>query len=87
MAYSTFWRWWSSCCKRAGVRYPKAHTSRHTYATKLIRATGDLAAAQKALSHASIRTTIDIYTHLQAADVARAVEAMKEAREKHPLGA
>jgi hypothetical protein len=26
-------------------------------------------------------------SHLQVADVARAVEAMKEAREKHPLGA
>jgi integrase/recombinase XerD len=87
MAYSTFWRWWERCCKRAGVRYRKPHTSRHTYATKLIRATGDLAAAQKALGHASIRTTIDIYTHLQVADVARAVEAMEEAREKNPLGA
>jgi site-specific recombinase XerD len=38
---------------------------------------GKLAAAQKALEHASIRTTIDIYTHLQVADVARAVEAME----------
>ena len=86
MAYSTFWRWWDRCCTRAGVRYRKPHTSHHTYATKLIRATGDLAAAQKALGHASIRTTIDIYTHLQVADVARAVEAMEEAREKNPLG-
>jgi integrase len=85
MAYSTFWRWWDRCCKRAGVRYRKPHMSRHTYATKLIRATGDLAAAQKALGHASIRTTIDVYTHLQVSDVARAVEAMEEAREKNPL--
>jgi integrase len=87
MAYSTFWRWWDRCCTRAGVRYRKPRTSRHTYATKLIRATGDLAAAQNALGHALIRTTIDIYTHLQVADVARAVEAMEEAREKNPLGA
>ncbi len=86
MAYSTFWRWWEACCRRAGVRYRKPHTSRHTFATKLIRATGgDLAATQKALGHASIRTTIDVYTHLQLSDVARAVEAMEEAREKHPL--
>jgi hypothetical protein len=47
----------------------------------LIRATGDLAAAQKALGHASVRTTIDVYTHLQVADIARAVEAMEAARE------
>jgi site-specific recombinase XerD len=86
MAYSTFWRWWDACCKRAGIRYRKPHTSRHTFATKLIRATGgDLAATQKALGHASIRTTIDVYTHLQVSDVARAVEAMEEAREKNPL--
>jgi hypothetical protein len=26
------------------------------------------------------------YTHLQVSDVARAVEAMEEARKKHPLG-
>jgi site-specific recombinase XerC len=53
----------------------------------LIRATGgDLAATQKALGHASIRTTIDVYTHLQVSDVARAVEAMEEASEKNPLG-
>ena len=81
MAPSTFWRWWNACCDRAGIRYRKPHTSRHTYATKLIRATGDLAAAQKALGHSSIRTTVDVYTHLQVADVARAVEAMEAARE------
>ena len=80
MAPSTFWRWWKACCERGGIRYRKPHTSRHTYATKLIRATGDVAAAQKALGHASVRTTIDVYTHLQITDVARAVEAMEAAR-------
>jgi Phage integrase family len=80
MAPSTFWRWWNACCGRAGIRYRKPHTSRHTYATKLIRATGDVATAQKALGHASVRTTIDVYTHLQVTDVARAVEAMEAAR-------
>jgi hypothetical protein len=33
----TFWRWWNRCRKRAGVRCRRPHTSRHTYATKLIR--------------------------------------------------
>jgi site-specific recombinase XerD len=79
MAPSTFWRWWKACCDRAGVRYRKPHTSRHTYATKLLRATGDVAATQKALGHASVRTTIDVYTHLDVGDVARAVEAMEAA--------
>jgi len=80
MAPSTFWRWWNGCCERAEIRYRKPHTSRHTYATKLIRASSDVAAAQKALGHASVRTTIDVYTHLQVEDVARAIEAMDAAR-------
>jgi site-specific recombinase XerD len=79
MAYSTFWRWWERCIRHAGVRYRKPHTTRHTYATRLIRTTGDIAAAQKALGHASVRTTIDTYTHLEVDDVARAIEAMERA--------
>jgi integrase/recombinase XerD len=83
MAPSTFWRWWNACCDRAGIRYRKPHTSRHTYATKLLRATGNAAATQKALGHASVRTTIDIYTHLEVTDVALAVEAMDAAARNH----
>jgi site-specific recombinase XerD len=64
MAYSTFWRWWERCVRRAGVRYRKPHMSRHSYATKLARASGNLAAVQKALGHASIRTTSDTYVQL-----------------------
>src|SRR5204863_8118654 len=63
----------------AAVRYRKPHTTRHRYGTRLIRTTGDIAAAQKALGHASVRTTIDTYTHLEVDDVARAVEAMERA--------
>jgi site-specific recombinase XerD len=83
MAPSTFWRWWKACCDRAGIRYRKPHTSRHTYATKLLRATGNAAATQKALGHASVRTTIDIYAHLEVEDVALAVEAMDAAARNH----
>jgi integrase len=78
MAYSTFWRWWARCVKRSGVRYRKPHMSRHSYGTKLARASGNLAAVQKALGHASIRTTIDTYVHLVLEDVALAVEAMDQ---------
>jgi integrase/recombinase XerD len=80
MAYSTFWRWWERCVKRSGVRYRKPHMSRHSYGTKLARASGNLAAVQKALGHASIRTTIDTYVHLLLEDVALAVEAMDQTR-------
>jgi integrase/recombinase XerD len=82
MAYSTFWRWWERCVRRAGVRYRKPHMSRHSYATKLARASGNLAAVQKALGHASIRTTSDTYVHLVLDDVAEAVEAMDDVRRR-----
>ena len=55
MAYSTFWRWWERCVRRAEVRYRKPHMSRHSYATKLARASGNLAAVQKALGHGHVQ--------------------------------
>jgi integrase/recombinase XerD len=82
MAYSTFWRWWERCVRRAGVRYRKPHMSRHSYATKLARVSPNLAVVQKALGHASIRTTSDTYVHLVLDDVAEAVEAMDEVRHR-----
>jgi site-specific recombinase XerD len=82
MAYSSFWRWWNRCVERAGVRYRRPHMSRHSYGTKLARASGNLAAVQKALGHASIRTTVDTYVHLALDDVAEAVEAMDELRRR-----
>jgi hypothetical protein len=64
-----------------------AHVAAHVRHEQLIRATGgDLAATQKARGHASIRTTIDVYTHLQVSDGARAVEAMEETRENASAG-
>lgn len=39
------------------------HTLRHTFATDLLRATGNVVLVQKALGHASIVTTT-IYTHI-----------------------
>ena len=80
MVYSTFWRWWSRCAERAGVRYRKPHMSRHTYATKLRRSGADLTDVQKALGHSSITSTV-IYLHTDVTDVALAVEKMERERE------
>jgi site-specific recombinase XerD len=79
IVYSTFWRWWHRCVDRAGVRYRKPHMTRHTYATNFIRTTNNPAAAQRVLGHASIRTTIDTYTHLDLLDIGAAVETMESA--------
>lgn len=48
------------------------HTLRHTFATNLYRETKDLRLVQKALGHASIRTT-QLYTHLVDHDLEEAL--------------
>lgn len=45
------------------------HYLRHTYATQLYRAGVDLKSAQYLLGHADIRTTANIYSHIDAEDV------------------
>lgn len=47
------------------------HYLRHTYATQLYRAGYDLKTAQYLLGHADIRTTANIYSHLDREDVMR----------------
>lgn len=45
------------------------HMFRHTHATELIRQGWDAALVQKRLGHASIQTTLDIYSHLDSQDL------------------
>ncbi len=45
------------------------HTLRHTFATRFLRATGNLELTRKALRHARIQTTAEIYSHLVQEDV------------------
>lgn len=47
------------------------HYLRHTYATQLYRHSIDLKTAQYLLGHADIRTTANIYSHLDKADAAK----------------
>lgn len=54
---------------RAGIkRNISPHTLRHTFATRLLRATGNLEIVRKALGHKHISTTA-IYSHLVTLDV------------------
>jgi len=48
------------------------HIFRHTYATKVLRETGNLRTTQKILGHKNISNTV-IYTHLTDEDVMRAM--------------
>lgn len=85
MASSTAHMWWYRCLQRAGVvdkgitSGRKMHTTRHTYATDLGRATGwNMMAVQKNLGHSNIGTTADIYSQFSYEDQELAVDMLPE---------
>lgn len=85
MAESTAHRWWYRCLARAGVvekgeeHGRRMHTTRHTYATDLGRATNwNFAAVQKNLGHSSIKLTADTYSQFSFEDQELAVDALPE---------
>lgn len=61
--------------------YP--HLLRHTHATELIRAGWDMAYVQKRLGHASVQTTINIYTHLNDEDMKAAFKEFQESQKQN----
>lgn len=65
----SFARWWERCLKDAGVRYRNPHVARHTFATRWLRRGGRLETLSIVMGHASIRTTFDLYAHLDTRDV------------------
>jgi integrase len=86
---TAFWR----ARKSANLSDLRLHDLRHTAATRLVRATGNLAAAQKVLRHRRITTTMR-YAHVteddlraalnKAAPVATAIEGPAESPVKSP---
>jgi integrase len=68
IAESTFHRWWGRCIETAGVRYRNPHTTRHTFATNWLRRGGRITTLSQVMGHESIRTTIDLYGHLDTRD-------------------
>lgn len=66
-------QWWAherrGVLPRAGVRYRNMHTTRHTFATRYLRAGGRLETLKRMLGHSSIATTEDLYSHLDVEDV------------------
>jgi integrase len=75
----SFDRWWRRCLAEAGVRYRNPHVARHTFATRWLRRGGRLETLSRAMGHASIRTTFDLYGHLDTSDVAADMALMEEA--------
>ncbi len=65
---------WAAALEAAGVEGFRFHDLRHTRGTRILRATGNLKAAQRALAHKSIKTTLR-YAHATDDDVRQALDA------------
>ena len=74
---------WRRLRKQAGVTGFRFHDFRHDLASKLLRDTGNLKLVQRALNHASIKTTVR-YAHVLDDEVASALERVGETPEKSP---
>lgn len=61
----------------AGIEGFRFHDLRHTRGTRIVRSTGSLAAAKRALAHKSINTTLR-YAHVLDDDVRNALDASDE---------
>jgi integrase len=60
MTPGSFWQnVWCPLLRRAGIRYRKPHTLRHTYASLLIQNGESLAYIRDQLGHHSIKLTVD----------------------------
>ena len=58
---------------KAGVRYRKPHTTRHTYATEYLRRGGRIERLSRILGHSSVAITDEAYAHLNLRDFAEDV--------------
>jgi integrase len=56
---------WQPLLAKAGLRYRKYHSTRHTFATWLLSDGADLRWVQTQLGHSSIGQTADTYGHVQ----------------------
>jgi integrase len=70
---------WLILRAEAGVSDFRFHDFRHDVGTKVLRATGNLKIAQRALNHASIQTTLR-YAHVLDEEIREALERVQ----KHP---
>jgi len=81
LTYAGVQSYWKRLRKRSGVTDFRIHDYRHDFGTKLLRVTGNLRLVQKALGHASIKTT-ERYTHVLDEEVAEGMECVAESRNR-----
>jgi integrase len=76
---------WQRLRAKAGVQKFRLHDFRHTFASRLLRDSGNLKIVQRALNHRDIKSTLR-YAHVLDGDVADAVERAAKSREKPRAG-
>ncbi|MBG6205422.1 integrase [Labrenzia sp. EL_126] len=76
ISYNSFKRTMQTALKAAGITDFKIHDLRHDFASKLLRATRDLALVQNALKHADISSTVR-YAHVLDEDVRDGLAALE----------
>lgn len=76
---TSFHRWWTRCLAEFedDIGYRNAHVTRHTFATRWLKRGGRLETLSRAMGHASIRTTSDLYGHLETSDIRRDLELVE----------
>lgn len=77
--FKSEWRRTKLRAEKLGVTDFKFHDTRHTAATRLVRATGNLKLAQKMLGHSDLATT-SRYAHVTDADLRAGMEAATPAQ-------
>ncbi len=77
ITYDGLRRVFGNALKTAGITGFRIHDLRHDFASKLLRATRDLALVRKAMGHSDIASTAR-YAHVLDEDVAAGMEAMSK---------
>lgn len=67
------WEDWAKAVRAAGIEDFRFHDLRHTFATRMLRATGNLKIVSRLLGHANIETTMR-YAHVLDSDLADAMD-------------
>jgi integrase len=81
LTYGGVKTYWRRLRERAGVADFRFHDFRHDFASKFLRATGNLRLTQKALGHRDIKTTLR-YAHVLDSEMAEALERVAKSRTK-----
>lgn len=63
--------------------YVRPHMLRHSHASDLLKSGWEMSLIQKRLGHASIQTTIDIYTHIDTKQMKQAFKQFLSNKEKN----